>query len=230
MNSTRDTCAIGAHIREGTLKDYIGLARHHYRGSRPALIERIMVAERGGETLGVLVLSRPTLNAPWRKRAWPGPQWDNARAAAEYINAHVRRIARVIVDPRARGMGVGLALVRACLAQREGELTETVAAMAWWSPLFSRCGMREIEPTEPKRMREFKAALATAGIEPWELMDAAATARLLAGDIGFRRAVRRWAQGSRHSRQSLNDDSQLVREVIYAASQMTRPARVYVSP
>ena len=62
-------------ITRGTIADLDRLAHLHHRPGRPATWSRVLVAhaaEGTGSPVGVLVVSMPTLNAPWRDLAWPG--------------------------------------------------------------------------------------------------------------------------------------------------------------
>src|SRR5262249_17312146 len=60
-------------IVEGRRADHDALARFHYRAGPPATCVRVLSAadRQTGELIGVLTVSMPTLNAPWRSEAWP---------------------------------------------------------------------------------------------------------------------------------------------------------------
>lgn len=126
----------------------------------------LRAADADGELAGVLVASMPTLNDRWRSIAWPG-EYDHAdqRTRAEAINADLRLISRVIVDPRYRGRGVAVRLVRAYLADPCTRRTEAIAAMAHACPFFARAGMRPI-PLEPSQAdRRLARVLGRRGVD-----------------------------------------------------------------
>lgn len=132
-------------VEPGDLADYLALAPHHYRAGRPAAIVRVLRATAPGlpTVAGALVVAMPTLNASWRRR--PGEPETRAKAErARHLNASTRRIARVIVDPRCRAMGVASALVRAYLRDPLTPTTEAVASMGDLCPFFERAGMTRI--------------------------------------------------------------------------------------
>lgn len=185
-------------IGEGHPRDYHALAHLHYRDARPATFCRVLVARRRGLLIGVIVVSRPTLNARWRNLLWPGRYAAlDKRAAARRLNADLRCISRVIVDPRARGLGVGTALVRAYLHNPLTPGTEAVAAMGAACGLFRAAGMREVILPPTPRDRALRRALRHARIAPWELLDP----RRVASRIRpIEQALRRWANDARATR------------------------------
>ena len=217
-------------IEPGTIRDYHAFEDLHYRGRRPVAIDQVLLATSAEGVAGVLVVTRPVLNTAWRHAAWPGPQWADRRAAAAFVNEHVRRIARVVVDPRMRGLGVACSLVRAYLSAPRTSHTEAVASMGHISPFFERAGMRAVRAPLPKRHTLLAEQLASHAIEPWELMDAKVMASTLATNPALREAFCSWCRASRHSRVAASTTGGLLRESIYAASQVAWPAKVFVSP
>lgn len=135
-------------IQQGTIDDYYTLSHLHYLGAAPATHTLVLKAVRtapiiGDLLAGVLVISMPTLNGSWRDRAWPGvfSAWSKSQNAKR-INADLRCISRVIVEPRSRGLGVASALVRAYLSNPQTRATEAIAAMGSVCPFFERAGMQ----------------------------------------------------------------------------------------
>jgi len=217
-------------ISTGHRHEYLALSHLHYRGGLPAMIARVLAARVQGELAGVLVVTWPVLNASWRPEAWPGERWSDRNLAARFVNRHVRRIARVVVEPRLRGLGIASALVRAYLAEPLTRCTEVVSSMAHATPLFERCGMRRVESREPARTAALRRALERLSLSPWQLMDAAELERMLDHEPALERAMRAWSMGSRHSRIAFRSREDLVRASLYAASQVAWPTCVCVSP
>lgn len=181
-------------IEAGTDGDLRALERFHYAPGRPANPDRVLRAHRGGVLVGVLVTAWPSLNAGWRNTAWPGVfvSGDRRRDAAR-VNAELRTIARVIIEPRFRGLGCAARLVRSYLADPATRRTEAVAAMGAVCPFFERAGMRAIACEPHAADRKLSAVLAGLGLEARGLLDPAVRARACATD-GFEAALMRWAR------------------------------------
>ena len=131
-------------IEPGDRADLIALSPLHYRPGAPATITLVLrcIDRSTGDTAGVLSVSLPTLNASWRRLAWPGRYNTGDRSAdAHRLSRELRCISRVIVEPSHRSMGVATALVRAYLASTQTPATEAVASMGRVSPIFERAGM-----------------------------------------------------------------------------------------
>jgi len=209
--------AFGVTIHEGSLRDYWALARFHYIAGRPGPVARVLRAadERSGELAGVLVASMPTLNGRWRALAWPG-RYAGADAAAgvRRLNAEVRTISRVVVDPRYRGRGVAVALVGAYLANPCTVRTEAVAAMARACPFFERAGMRRVHAPSPPADGALRRRLAPLGGPAALLEPAPAEAA--------RDALHAWAR----RRRLRNPDGRALAARAYAA--LTHPPLAFV--
>jgi GNAT superfamily N-acetyltransferase len=185
----------GLEIGAGTIEDYDTLAAFHYVRGRPALVERVIVARDGELPAAVITISRPTLNGPWRNVAWPGVfACADQRERARRLNELLRTISRVVVDPRWRGLGVARRLVRAYLDSAGTPLTEVLTTMGPASLCFSAAGMRAVSPVRSAHDARLLVVLERAGVEPWQLLDPAARARV---DCG---ALRVWARSSRAHR------------------------------
>lgn len=185
-------------IRSGTIHDYDRLAGFHYRSGRPATFVRVLVAWAEGELAGVLVVSNPTLNGAWRRLAWPerfsGP---DKRLAAARLNAELRCISRVVVDPRFRGLGVGTRLVRCYLRRPMTVCTEAVAAMGAACPFFSAAGMRAfVLPPRAADVALLRAVRAC-GLRAEDLVDVERAASVAARSGRLRRALEVWSRSGR---------------------------------
>ncbi|MEM9418951.1 MAG: hypothetical protein AAGA25_07885 [Planctomycetota bacterium] len=172
-------------LRLGTLHDYAVLAEHHYRARKPATAPRVLVFEdrrptvvgrylaRLDETrvVAVLVESLPSLSC--RMRDWalhdrygghlpPKPR-------AVLLNAEVRCISRVVVDPAWRGLGLAVRLVKRALRSPTTRYTEALAAMGRVNPFFERAGMTAYPRPAHAHDARFVAALARVGLHARDL-------------------------------------------------------------
>ena len=155
----------------GTMRDYEALAGFHYRRGRPAGVVRVWTARyrgegmrrkdsqemraAGGAVAGVLVEARPVLNCALRGMALGG-RYAGAEKdlLAVLLNEEVRTIARVVVAPQFRGIGVGTELVRQALAHAQTRYVEALAVMGRVAPFFEKAGMRRYErPPGPEVVR-----------------------------------------------------------------------------
>lgn len=192
----------GLRINRGTLEHYAALAPLHYRPGPPANPEHVLVAthDAADRPAGVLVVARPTLNGLVRNLAWPGRYTGPTKTeAARRINRELRCIARVIVDPCFRGLGVARSLVAAYLAQPVSPATEAIAAMGKACPFFERAGMTAYHTPPAARHARLLDAFAHAGVEPWRLATPASAllhAERNAGRRFIERELRTWARSS----------------------------------
>ena len=139
-------------LRRGCARDYEGLGRFHYRGSRPATWAGVWAAEhfdgwaRGaeGRVVAVGVLSYPTLALRVREAAL-GLGAMGARERIGFVNANVRTISRVVVHPQFRSAGLAVAMVRCILSHCDTRYVEALAVMGRGHPFFERAGMRKID-------------------------------------------------------------------------------------
>lgn len=211
-------------IQLGTFADYTTLARHHYRPARPAILAgphavRRAIDPRTGELLAVLVLSMPTLNAPWRDIIWPTRYRTHDKPAdARRISAELRTIARVIVAPAHRGLGIATALVRHYLANPLTPATEAVAAMGIASPFFAAAGMRPYRLPPTSRDSRLLDALVHLWLAPADLLDPVTPLPPL-----LLRELRHWANHSRATRHLLDNPSLAA----HAAQAILSPRLVY---
>ena len=196
-------------IGRGTIDDFRTLGHHHYRGGRPASVARVLRATvpdgAGGRRLaGVLVVSHPTLNGAWREMAWPGryvgSSADRGRLARR-LNREVRRISRVVVDPRDRGRGIARRLVRAYVDDPLTPATEAISTMGRLSPFGRSAGMTEYRlPPRPAddRLADMLDAM---GLASWELLDGFRMNELRRGRDGawLARELGVWARAVRAS-------------------------------
>ena len=155
----------------------------------------------GSGVVAVLVESLPSLGCAMRGYALRERYGSHlpARSRALLLNAEVRCISRVVIDPRWRGLGLAVRLVRHALATATTRYTEALAAMGHVNPFFERAGMTAYpRPTHPHDAR-LVAALARVGIATGGLAlvdTAAARIEALPSNDGawLRAELRRWSR------------------------------------
>jgi GNAT superfamily N-acetyltransferase len=162
-------------LAPGRLADYAALRPFHYRPGRPGATTRVFVAtfDNGRAPpvrAGVLVEAMPALACGARAVALPG-RYDrlDPLVAAARLNRELRTIARVVVHPQFRAIGLGVALVRHLLAHAETPYVEALAAMGRAHPLFARAGMRQVDTPPPAAVVRLAAALVRERLTPEHL-------------------------------------------------------------
>jgi GNAT superfamily N-acetyltransferase len=211
----------------------------HYRSGTPATFAQVLAAHDGDDSeapcVGVLCVSRPTLNGPWRARAWPDlfGERREPREMANALNLYVRTISRVIVHPSFRGVGVASMLVRTYLNYPLTPLTETLSAMGRVSPLFQRCGMREVACPRSRRDRRLGDALRARSLRPLDLVSIAQARSSLRADASLAGEVLAWTRGSRSTRgrePDAMDMESLARLLVLASTGLVARPLVLVTP
>ena len=177
----RPTKPFPINIEPASIDDYAALAHFHYRAAKPATIVKLLRATdpATNQLAAVLTISMPTLNAAWRANAWPAQfdmRKDKPRDTAR-LNAQLRSISRVIVDPRYRSLSIASRLVRAYLRNPITPCTESIAAMGIACPFLKAAGMTEYRLTPSRRDARLLDALHHARIEHWRLATPSAALR-----------------------------------------------------
>lgn len=206
------------------------LLAQHYAIGLPARVCCTLGAWIENDLIGVLTVSHPTLNARWRALAWPGVfDTRDKRERARLLNEQVRRISRVVVLHRFRGMGIATALVRAYLRRPLTSKTEVVAAMGEFCSCFAQAGMRAIECGPIERDVKLAAALKKMRIAP-ELLADEHVVQVLARDAAFVKAMRAWANASGATRKFLKRMDEIEALAPMAArAVMAGPPRVWAT-
>jgi hypothetical protein len=161
-------------IVPGCLDDYKRLARYHYCGSHLGPASAIFVMSRAGcrTPIGVVVYSNAPAVLELRNIATGDVFAGLDRSTQlELINANIRRISRVIIDPRFRGLGLASRLVSLTMPMVNVPIVEAVAVMGWVNPFFERAGMKAYKAKLPAAIVQFIEALSIVGIEQAELID-----------------------------------------------------------
>lgn len=231
-------------LEPATLGDYRCLAPFHYRSALPAavtggfrlvhrqptVVGRYLKRECEHTIVGVLLRTLPHLACSLRDVATANRYRLAAKASATMLNREVRTIARVVIHPQWRGLGLAVTLVKHALARPEPETvyTEALAAMGRVHPFFEKAGMVRYErPPRPEHARLLDA-LQHVGLEPHTL----ASPRMVQAHFAerdaewnlFRRELGRWYRaGARRSRKKRDEPS--IDDMLAAARDqlLTRP-------
>jgi GNAT superfamily N-acetyltransferase len=170
-------CTITKQVQivEGTLKDYRRLSRFHYRDSRLGPFERIFTAKLGGEVAGVIVYSMPAPSIELRRIATNNSfAGFDRRSSIALLNKTVRTISRVIVEPRFRGLGLAVRLVRETMPLENIPMIEALAVMGRANPFFEKAGMKAFVAPLNARCVQMAEALSLVGLDDGLLVDAQA--------------------------------------------------------
>jgi len=170
------SCSVCENLQivPGCLDDYRRLARYHYLGSHPGPASAIFAMSRTGCEIpvGVIVYSNAPVVLELRNIATNHIFAGLDRSTQlELINANIRRISRVIIEPRFRGLGLASRLVRETMPLVNVPIVEAVAVMGWVNPFFERAGMKAYKAKPSAASVQFIEALSIIGIEQAELID-----------------------------------------------------------
>jgi GNAT superfamily N-acetyltransferase len=176
--------AAGLVIEKASREAYEKLSGWHYRGRRIGPYTAIYGAREKGsrQWAGVIVYGMPQIGNESRAKAMVRISqesdgagiWSAGSGLAErirWLNANVRCILRVIVDPRYRGIGLGVRLVRETLGLVGVPVIEALAVMGEVNPFFERAGMMRFDGKVPTRCLRMTEAFELVGIGRERLID-----------------------------------------------------------
>jgi hypothetical protein len=161
-------------IVPGCLDDYRRFASYHYCGGHTGPASAIFVLSWHGckAPVGVIVYSNAPVVLELRNIATGHIFAGLDRSTQlELINANIRRISRVIIEPRFRGLGLASWLVRETMPLLNIPIIEAIAVMGWINPFFERAGMKAYKAKPSVASVQFIEALSIVGIEQTELID-----------------------------------------------------------
>ena len=175
-------CTIKRYLKivPGTIADYKPLARFHYRESRTGpvaavykIIDTHPTREQIEPVVGIIIYSMPACSVQLRNIATKGlfTKLGSANANMQLVNQNIRTIARVVIEPRYRALGLSYELVKKTMPLLNMPYIEALAVMGKVNPFFERAGMMKFEAPEPLRSVKLQAALSTIGIEQTDLVD-----------------------------------------------------------
>ena len=126
----------------------------------------------GIETVGVIVYTLPSPGCELRNVATGGVFCGFDRSTrVSLIDANVRCIGRVIIEPRFRGLGLASRLVRETMPKMGKPIIEAMAVMGAVNPFFEKAGMKAYVGKMPGRCVQLLEAFSLVGIEEEDLID-----------------------------------------------------------
>ena len=175
-------CTIKKYLKivPGTIADYKGLARFHYRDGRTGattavykIIDTHPIRSEIEPVVGIIIYSMPACSVQLRNIATEGlfTKLGPSSVNMQLINQNIRTIARVVIEPRYRALGLAYWLVEKTMPMLNMAYIEALAVMGKVNPFFEKAGMMKFEGTEPVRSVKLRQALSIIGIEPAELVD-----------------------------------------------------------
>jgi ABC-type lipoprotein export system ATPase subunit/GNAT superfamily N-acetyltransferase len=130
----------------GRLRDYDRFARWHYLGpGRPGPVSDVFLALHDGYPMGIALFGYPHLFLSARRHALP--EFAPARIrrdGAGGLNARVRLLQRVVIEPRFRGAGIAGRLVAHGLRSAGVPIVECVAQMGAFSDFLLNAGFARV--------------------------------------------------------------------------------------
>ena len=87
------------------------------------------------------------------------------------VNKNVRRISRLVIEPRFRGLGLASRLVRETMPRMNVPIVEAVAVMGWVNPFLEKAGMTAYPAKLPARTVQLIEAFSFLGIEAGHLIE-----------------------------------------------------------
>ena len=145
-NEINKTCSLTKemYVAEGSIQDYHRLSGFHYRDSgRVPAVQKVFVLRRGDEVCGVILYKYPGLACQGRKQAF------GRVLTIQELNRDLTTVARVVVRPKYRTIGLGTKLVKDTLRLVDKPYVEMIAVMAKYNPFAERAGMKKILESKP---------------------------------------------------------------------------------
>jgi len=176
-------CSVCEKLRvvPGGIEDYKQLARYHYRGSRPGPCKAVFALKSNGAlpglsreaVVGVVIYSAPTAVLELRNAAtndfFAGLDRDTQLGL---MNKNIRRISRLVIEPRFRGLGLATRLVRETMPQLNVPIIEAAAVMGQVHPVLEKAGMKAYVAKPRLASIQLAEAFSLLGMEGAGLLDA----------------------------------------------------------
>ena len=175
-------CTVKRYLKivEGGIADYKPLARFHYRAGKTGAVAKVYkiidthpMRSQIEPVVGVIIYAMPVINVQMRNAATGGLfcKFGRNNTAMDFINANVRTIGRVVIEPRYRSLGLAHGLIEETMPLLNVPYIEALAVMGKVNPFFQKAGMMKFEAGEPMRSVKLKQALSVVGIEEQDFVD-----------------------------------------------------------
>jgi hypothetical protein len=170
------SCSVTKNLKivHSSLKDYKELASYHYRDGHPGPFTKIfalkpnkrLTSRLGTKIIGVIVYTLPTPGLELRNIATNNlfAGLDRSTQLA-LIDKNIRRISRVIIEPRFRGLGLASRLVRETMPKMGVPIIEGIAVMGLVNPFLEKAGMKSYVAKMSVRCAQLLEAFSMVGIE-----------------------------------------------------------------
>jgi hypothetical protein len=173
------SCTVTHNLKivEGTRADYESLSYYHYRehnlGPYAAIYTlkgKFRTAENV-QTVGIIVYAMPAAGCQMRTVAIPFLSGLDRITRLKLINANIRTISRVIIEPRFRSLGLAARLVKQTLPMLAVPFIEALAVMGQVNPFFEKAGMTRIDAPASVSVLRLIEAFSAVGIDRQDLID-----------------------------------------------------------
>lgn len=127
----------------GTKADWPHFARWHYRGEHLGFIRRGFLLKNGDENVGICIFATPCATLRARNRYFArDSRWKSVGLRA--LNAQLTALARIVLHPTYRGVGIAAQFVRRCCQLMPYPWIETLSEMGHFNPFFERAGFERV--------------------------------------------------------------------------------------
>jgi len=138
-------------VEIGDKADYLKLKKFHYRQAGLGAVKNIYKLTLSDDVIGVIVVTYPHLALKGRNifndKKYSRMTKENCTA----INKEYECIARVILHPQYRGLGLAYYMLKEYFKLSDSPYIETVAVMANYTPFFERAGMTRIDVEQDRK-------------------------------------------------------------------------------
>ena len=155
-NPQSQRCSLHAvlEVVPGEAADYAPLAAYHYRDEKPHAVKAVFLLRPkrplgsfGTRPAGAIVYCMPNARVEMRNVATDGLFAGlDRQTELDLLNRNIRCIARLVIDPRFRGIGLATRLVRETLERMNVPIIEALGVMCTVNPFLERAGMKGFAP------------------------------------------------------------------------------------
>lgn len=138
------------NVSIGNKEDYKKLKKFHYRQAGIGAIKNIYKLQHKNELIGVIVITYPHLALKGRNIFNNNKYSKMTKENCEKINEEFECIARIILHPQYRGLGLAYYFLKEYFKLSKCKYIETLAVMASYTPFFEKAGMTKIETSADK--------------------------------------------------------------------------------